>query len=368
MKRVVIIGDATHNTLSAVRSLGEAGIPLILILVGREDPCFVRYSKYLQQGNLFTVEELSECEELLSSLAAVGDMPILMTTYDAAAEWVDSREPALSRQFVTPCRGKQLGDLFNKESQCKLAEECGLDVPKSIVYQRGKALPTDWLQFPMITKPLVSSAGSKGDIHICHDLAELERALEHQSDCQKFILQQFIDKEYELNCICVSTDDGVVMGGGIRKYRHWPRLVGAATYGVFDRMDSYNVNMEGVKRFIEASNYHGPFSIELLHTRDGKNYFMEVNFRNDGLAYASTCAGVNLHALYADGSRQIDWGKFHKTYMMNYSIDLLYVKEGELSWWQWLRDLLRTRCFINVCLSDLRPTIEYYRAKLHLRH
>ncbi|MDD6702309.1 MAG: hypothetical protein PUE35_06910, partial [Bacteroidales bacterium] len=61
MKRIVIIGDATHNTLSAVRSLGEAKIPFVLILVGSEDPCFVLYSKYLQQGNLFTVEELSEC-------------------------------------------------------------------------------------------------------------------------------------------------------------------------------------------------------------------------------------------------------------------------------------------------------------------
>ena len=368
MKRVVVIGDATHNTLSAVRSLGEVKIPFVLILVGREDPCFVRYSKYLRKGNLFTVEELNECEELLSSLAAVGDMPILMTTYDAAAEWVDSREPALSLQFVTPCRGKQLGELFNKEVQCRLARECGLDVPMSIVYRRDQPLPADELIFPVITKPLVSSAGSKGDIHICHNLAELERALEHQSDCQKFILQQFIEKEFEIDAIGVSTDRGVVMGGAVRKIRHWPRLVGAGAYGLFDRMERFNVNMEGVKRFIEASNYHGPFSIELLHTRDGKNYFMEVNFRNEGLAYASTCAGVNLHALYADESRRVNWDRFRPTYMMNYSIDLLYVKEGELSWWQWLRDLLRTRCFINVCLSDLRPTIEYYRAKLHLRH
>ena len=39
--------------------------------------------------------------------------------------------------------------------------------------------------------------------------------------------------------------------------------------------------------------YHGPFSVELLH-KNAKNYFMEVNFRHDGLAYAATASGVNL--------------------------------------------------------------------------
>ena len=90
---------------------------------------------------------------------------------------------------------------------------------------------------------------------------------------------------------------------------------------------------------------------------------MEVNFRNDGLAYASTCAGANLHALYADGNYQIDWKRFRRTYMMNYSIDLLYVKQGRLSWYRWLWDFLRTRCFINFCWSDLGPLIAYYKAK-----
>ena len=60
---------------------------------------------------------------------------------------------------------------------------------------------------------------------------------------------------------------------------------------------------------------------------------MDVNFRNEGLAYASTCAGANLHALYADPLHKIDWGKFRPTFMMNYSIDLLYVKEGDITLW-----------------------------------
>ena len=93
---------------------------------------------------------------------------------------------------------------------------------------------------------------------------------------------------------------------------------------------------------------------------------MEVNFRNEGLAYASTCAGANLHALYADSTKQINWDKFRPTYMMNYSIDLLYVKEGDITWLQWLKDFLKTRCFINICFSDLGPVLAYYKRKLNI--
>ena len=47
MNQVIIIGDSTHNTLSAVRSFGEAHIAQVLILVCHEDTCYVKYSKYL---------------------------------------------------------------------------------------------------------------------------------------------------------------------------------------------------------------------------------------------------------------------------------------------------------------------------------
>lgn len=367
MNRVIIIGDSTHNTLSAVRSFGEAKIPQTLILVCEHDTCFVQHSKYLNggangMGIIFIVKGLDECEPILRKLATHHDQ-ILMTTFDAAAEWVDAREPELSKYFLTPCRGKQIGNLFNKYAQCRLASECGLDVPFSIVYNRSNELPISELVFPLITKPLVSSAGAKEDIHICNDLQELQEALKENSQCDKFLLQQFIDKEYEINCLGVRTEKKVIIGGGIKKLRHWPRITGASSFAEINPALDYGINIHGINKFLESVNYYGIFSVEFLHVKN-KNFFMEVNFRNDGLAYTSTCAGVNLHALYADHTKEIDWNKFRKTYMMNYSIDLLYVKEGDITRWQWFKDLLKTRCFINICFSDLGPTIAYYKSKI----
>ena len=85
----------------------------------------------------------------------------------------------------------------------------------------------------------------------------------------------------------------MLFGGAVHKYRHWPPLVGAGAFGVFEIIEAFNLNLVGIEKFIQQSDYHGPFSVEFVHTRSGENYFMEVNFRNEGLAYASTCAGAN---------------------------------------------------------------------------
>lgn len=126
-----------------------------------------------------------------------------------------------------------------------------------------------------------------------------------------------------------------------------------------------DVDVEGVKRFISQSGYHGPFSVEFIHTQDGRNYFMEVNFRNEGLAYASTCAGANLHALYLNPSKKYNANKVRKIYMMNYSVDYLHVKEERLSKVQWWRDFFRTRCFINMSFRDPMPVLAHYLQKFN---
>lgn len=364
MNHVIIIGDSTHNTLSAVRSCGEANIPQTLILVGNQDTCFVRCSKYLRNNNLFRICHLDQCLSILTELQHTHQHATLITTFDLAAEWVDAHEPLLSKNFSTPCRGKQLAHLFNKVEQCKLAAQCGLAVPLSIVYEKGAPFPKNKVTYPFIIKPLISSAGEKSDIHICKNEGDLPIAFQQNSHCSQFLIQQFIDKEYEINILGASTDRGVVLGGGIHKIRHWPPVIGAASFGIFKKVTEFNINVDGIEEFIKESNYHGPFSIELLHATDGNNYFMEMNFRNDGLAYVATCAGANLHALYLNSSYSIDWNKFRPTYMMNYSIDFLYVKKKKITFWRWINDCLKTRCFINLCFSDLAPLIAYYKLKL----
>ena len=365
--RAVIIGDSTNNTLSIIRSLGEANIEQVLILKCDSDICYVKKSKYLKYSLVYTIRSITECYSILMDLKEDKTYrQTIICSFDEAATYIDSKEPELSKYYRTPAKGKQIGKLFNKEEQCKLAEECGLTVPKSIVFHRTENIESYNLIFPVLIKPLYSTKGAKSDIHICQSKTDLTNALASESYCSEFIIQEFIDKEHEIDCIGVRTEKGMFLAGGIKKIRHYPPLVGAGAYGLFQTIGHYNINIEGLIKFLNKANYYGPFSVEFLH-KGGKNYFMEVNFRNEGLAYVATAAGANLHALYMHPETEINTEKIHKIYMMNYSVDFLYVKNHELPFFTWFRDLLRTRCFININFKDLNPTFHYYWDKIKFK-
>jgi D-aspartate ligase len=362
-RRAIIIGDSTNNTLSIVRSLGEVGISQTLILKCDADISYVCKSKYLKSCSVYHIKLIKDCLPILLDIKDEDGEKFIICSFDEAAIFIDNNEDVLHDYFVTPARGKQIGELFNKDKQCLLAKKCGLTVPESVNFSLGENIDDVTIAYPILLKPLNSTKGEKSDIHICHDKNDFEKALANESSCRNFIIQKFIEKEYEIDCIGVRTDKETYLAGGIRKIRHYPPLIGAGAYGLFMPIEKFDINVEGVNSFLEESNYHGPFSVEFLHAKDG-NYFMEVNFRNEGLAYASTVAGANLHALYIYPQMKIRRDKIRKIYMMNYSIDFLYVKSGEISLLHWMRDFLRTKCFININLKDLMPTICYYKNKL----
>lgn len=362
----IVIGDSTHNTLSAIRSLGESEIEQYLILKCEEDTCFVARSKYLKGNRIHHIQSIDECLPIIEKMKELGGEKTIICTFDEAAVFIDSQEEKLTPYFRTPAKGNHIGSLFNKDEQCKLAIQCGLTVPRSQIFHRTDKIDSISIDYPILLKPLYSTKGEKSDIHICHTPLELESALKEESHCEDFILQEFINKEYELDCIGVRTENGVFISGAVRKIRHYPYLIGAGAYGLFLPLKELDINIPGLERFLKHAGYYGPFSVEFLH-RGNKNYFMEVNFRNEGLAYASTVAGANLHAFYVNPSYKINWQRIRKTYMMNYSIDFLYVKNGDVALRSWLKDFMRTRCFINFNRRDPMPVICYYLHKIKKR-
>lgn len=67
-QQAIIIGDSTNNTLSIVRSLGEANVVQTLILKCDEDICFVAESKYLKKSKVYRICKIEECMSILERL------------------------------------------------------------------------------------------------------------------------------------------------------------------------------------------------------------------------------------------------------------------------------------------------------------
>lgn len=358
--RAIVIGDSFNNTLGLIRSLGEAKIEIILLLVGEHDRLYVSKSRYLKQSQVFQVAAIDDCMPILQRISDRQIRQIIICTNDQAARYIDAHEPYLYLDFTTPMRGRQLGVLMNKDTQCRLAKKCGMTVPQSFVHNRKDIFPDT--VFPLLIKPLNSTSGEKSDIHICRNRKDINKAFTETSSCNSFVVQEFIQKEYEINLIGVSTSDGIYVPGGIKKIRHYPYIYSPCSFGLFQSIEKLDIDMVPILRFFQEVGYQGPFSIELLH-KDGKNYFMEVNFRHDGLAYAATASGVNLPALLFKPLTSPTVVK--DIYMMDLSIDYCHVKDGTLSRKRWLSDFMKTRCQLNFNRRDPMPTICYYFNKLN---
>lgn len=357
--QVIVLGDSFNNTLGLIRSLGEAKVDIVLLLVAN-DRLFVSRSKYLNAANVYHVASIEECLPIISQLYDSAKRQYIICSNDKAAQFIDANEGDLSKRFITPMRGGNLGCMMDKDVQCKFAEQCGILVPKSFTYNRGDEFPHS-CSYPILLKPANSNLGQKSDIHICYSYDEVVHSLTKESICSQYLVQEYIQKEYEINLIGVSTDRGVYIPGGIKKLRHYPTIYSPCSYGIYMSCSRLGVDIAPIERFLNEVGYRGPFSVELLHCR-GNNYFMEVNFRHDGLAYTATAAGANLLRSYIyDESADVD---IEETYMMDLSIDYCHVKDGNIRFYSWFRDFIRTSCQLNFNWRDPMPTLCYYWNKI----
>ena len=95
-------------------------------------------------------------------------------------------------------------------------------------------------------KPANSNTGEKSEIHICYCQKDVNKALSATSTCNQFIIQKFIEKEYEINLIGVSTVNGVYIPGGIRKIRHYPTIYSPCSFGVIQSVENLNVDVHSI--------------------------------------------------------------------------------------------------------------------------
>lgn len=360
--KAIIIGDSFNNTLGLIRSLGEGGVEQTVILIGDTDRLYIKKSRYLKKSNIYQISNFNSCLELLLSIADKNCKDVLLCTNDKAATFIDENEEVLSKYYQTPMNGKKLGNYMNKDKQCLIAKECGFDVPQSLIYHKGDDINIDF-RFPLIIKPLSSIKGEKSDIHICNDINELKQNLYLDSSCYDFLIQEFIEKEYEINIVGISTDNGVLAPGGIQKIRYYPEIYSPCSFGHYRSISNFNFDIKPLQKFMDKIGYRGLFSIELLHC-NGKNYFLEVNFRNDGLAYAATVAGVNFPVIFLQNTPFLRTYNINNIYMMDLSSDYCHVKDGNISWFNWFSCFIKTRCQLNFNWKDISPTRHYYKAKI----
>lgn len=357
----IVFSQDHYNPLNIIRSLGEKGLKPISILYG-DNQWMIPHCKYVSK--LYQVSTLEEGYEILvNEYGSQKEKPFIFCSDDTTESYLDSHYDFLKEHFYFYNAGRQgqVNWLQDKGNITHLAESVGLTIPKEEVLNRG-VLPTT-LRYPVITKALASTMGGwKKDVHICRTEQELNEAYK-EIKANKLCVQEFIDKVGEFTVEIFSINDGCdVFMPYIADYIRFSY----DNYGFYMNMIPFaDCELKTkIKELLKRTKYNGICEIEFMKGADGKDYFLEVNFRAATWNYALTVGGGNLPYYWA---KSILLGRIpyeeltlrKKTFkaMVEPADFIRNVKK--VGFIQWIKDLKSAECKYYYNRKDPKPFYFY---------
>lgn len=360
--KILVIGGDHYNTLGIVESLGQKGLHSYVILHGnvRKKMNYVLKSKYVTKGWVCkTDEEVLEVMRL--NFYESNEKTIVFPSADADACLVDAHYEELGVHFILPGAKGMIRQLISKQEMAKIAKIVGVNIPETWTIDEKRIIPKD-LVYPCITKAISSVDGHKDNIHICHDEAELRSFIATRPQNLTLLVQRFIKKDFEfqlMGCSMAETGEVIIPG---RSYLDRPNGIDNAYFLQYYSCDeTFNETLKRAIDFIHYTGFSGLFSMEYLRDKDGKDYFMEMNFRNDGNSIAVTDAGTNLPYIWylyysgGDWEKELKESTIKETYWQPEPYYFRNIFTGEISVKEWWKNLRRTNSFSIYFKEDKRP-------------
>lgn len=359
-QKVIVVGGNHHNTLGVIRSLGREGVYPFVILTNGNTNSFVLKSKYIQKW--WTVNGSNEALNLiLNEFASEKEKCVLIACHDVISSVFDLNRAELLPHFYVPGSKEQgrLTTLMNKKKMSELADQMGFLVPKTMVCNATTISQLDNNFFPCITKPIDSKSGSKNEIVNCNSKDDLIAFFANHN--KSYIVQHFIEKKFEFQLIGCSLAEGkeiIIPGVSVILRQTKSSNTGFLHYTNLD--DTYNHTISATKAFIKEIGYSGLFSVEFLRDKNDNDFFMEMNYRNDGNTISVANAGVNLPYIWylycvgADYKREIK--PIHEEFVMPEFTELTLYKQGLITRCTWKKDMKMATSYMDYADDDLAPT------------
>lgn len=372
MNEIIILGNDHTNSLGLVQTLGKSGYQVYAFVWGCKTG-FVSRSIYITK--IFGASSIQGCIDLMLKVFAECKKVIpIIACCDSAALALEKNKEKLTDKFVFEHSTiYPLEYLFKKENQVKLAIESGFNVPKTWNLSDTKKIPKD-VVYPCLIKPLISCEGAKADIHVCRNEDELTKNLNNLKYTTKVLLQQYIERDYEISILGCGLKNGACLIPAVEnKLTLYPKHVGLECLANIQPLDDEKI-ISCIKKLINTIGYVGVFSVEMMHSKnDDKYYFTEINLRNDGANTFIYKYGVNLPLNHIEDLLDkpiTSFSEFHPGYYIWDMHHFLSLVHREISIREWLSELRKTNGFLTYFSEDKKPFYKQYTnwilSKLHV--
>ena len=346
-----------------VRCFGEEGRKVSLYIYGDENS-YIASSRYIEEVFYFKT-----AVDAINSLLLNPDSrikPLIISCSDEASSIIDQFYDQLNSKYHFFNAGEpgRITHFMNKQFQMVLALDSGFCVPKTFETFPND-IQIDRINYPCIIKPTSSINGGK-NIAICYSEDRLGIAIKSFPPQYGVLIQDFINREYEIVILGVTYNQDTVIPGYIHKHRDDK---GGTTYSTVKSVHSLPSDLiKSCLKLIKTIGYNGLWGIECIKSDNGY-YFIELNLRNDATTYSMKVAGVNLPYLYyqlvANIPIQLNEHQVREINSIVEFNDFNFVLKRKIGLIKWLRQYQSAECKYFYSKIDPKPYQE--RKKQYLR-
>lgn len=372
-RKYIIFGRNTGNVLGQIRSFGEAGIKTIIVWFGY-DGYSPRSSRYIEE--FIEVESEDEgLEYIIDRFGNTGIRHILSTDNDGIVALLDKNYCRMKDSFIFYNAGEQgrLSLMMEKHKQCEIASKHGIRCPKSAIVSNGDI--NHGIHYPVFIKSLDSfDVHWKNTVAICETEEDLIDYYSHRSPKSSVLVQEYIKKKNEYILQGLSLNGGRELYIPIEGYYYRLPKDAYGSYLYFEKYKGGEDLYGQLQGFFSEIRYSGVFEIEFLVGQDDSLYFLEVNFRHTLWNHAFTNMGINLCTIWANseieghlvtGGAELNCERHNQ--MREFEDFKRCMKNKNISFFHWLRDVFHTDSFVIYDKKDTAPFYSYVMAILKRR-
>lgn len=306
-QEVIIIGHGYSSRLGMIRSFGECGFDVNVVVIAKPSMFGVYhkqvdyYSKYV---NRYLYSKSGDREGLirllLKEFKSDDSKPTLIPDSDFAASTIDLYQDRLKDYFLYPTINSEQGKVvywMNKLHQKNLASEIGLNVVPGKVIKVSAGtyeIPKD-INYPCFPKPLASAYGGKLGLRKCPDQESLYVQLnKFTSRDVDVLVENYINIEKEYAVVGFANSKRVEIPAVIYlSSKGSGTHIGVAKNGQLISKAGFDDLLLQFEQFVSRLNFVGLFDIDFFEA-EGKFYFGELNLRYGASGYSLYKMGINL--------------------------------------------------------------------------